>query len=38
MSSAERSALNGQPTDVNDAFVTSLDYSRLAQLILRSLQ
>ena len=38
MSSAERSALNGQPADVNDAFVTSLDYSRLAQLILRSLQ
>jgi SLOG cluster2/TIR domain len=38
MTTAERSALNGQPAKVNDAFATSLDYSRLAQMIIASLR
>ncbi|MBC7838408.1 MAG: TIR domain-containing protein [Nitrospiraceae bacterium] len=38
MTSAELNALNGQPQDINQAFTTSLDYSRLAQVIIASLQ
>ena len=34
MTAAQRAELNGQADNVNEAFAVSLDYSRLAQLVL----
>jgi hypothetical protein len=35
MTPIDRSALNGQPEAINVAFATDLDYSRLAQIVVR---
>jgi hypothetical protein len=35
MTPEDRATLNGQPEDINGAFATDVDYSRLAQIVVR---